>query len=136
MIMSDKKDSSITSPLGRARGLGSAKDGTHHWIMQRLTAIALAPLVIWFFTCPYCFASSDYSGVIVWLGHHTVAIPMVLFLIGGYYHAALGLQVVIEDYVHHKGWKFAGLIFTRLFFFAMAVVSLYAVFYINYGLYG
>lgn len=132
--MSD--DQSIKSPLSRAKGLGSAKDGTHHWWMQRLTAIGLVPLVLWFFACPYCFGSDDYASTIVWLGQHSVAIPMILFLIGGYYHAALGIAVVIEDYVHRTGLKMFLLIFSRLLFFTLTVVSLYAVFYINYGLYG
>lgn len=129
-------DNAIRSGLSRAKGLGSARDGTHHWWMQRLTAIGLAPLVVWLFACPSCYASRDYASVVVWLGQHSVAIPLILFLIGGYYHAALGVQTVVEDYVHDTGWKMALLVLTRLLCFALAVVSIYAVLFINYGIYG
>ncbi len=128
--------SSIKTPLGKAKGTGSAKDGTHHWWMQRLTAICLLPLIVFFVTCPSCFASPDYSAVVSWIATQKVSIALILFMIAACYHAALGLQVVIEDYVHDTGTKMFMLIAMKILFFVAAVVSIHSILYIDFGLYG
>jgi succinate dehydrogenase / fumarate reductase, membrane anchor subunit len=92
----------MRSPLRRARGLGSAREGVEHWWIQRATAVALIPLALWFMTSLIVLVRSDYSTVIVWLRTPYVIILVVLLLIALFYHAALGLQVVIEDYVHRS----------------------------------
>lgn len=93
------------TPLGRARGLGSAKTGTGHWWHQTLTSIALVPLVIWFVTSIAGIASADYATTVAWLSTPHVAIIMLLFLFAGFYHLKIGLEVVIEDYVHDEVLK-------------------------------
>lgn len=123
---------SIRSPLNRARGAGSARSGTHHWWLQRLTSVALIPLVLWLLSCIDCLVNPGYQQTVMWLNNPFVAIVMLLFIVFGFYHAALGLQVVIEDYVHKKGWKTGLLILSHLAFFAMAVASIFALMVINF----
>lgn len=96
---------SLRSPLGKVRGLGSAKNGTHHWWMQKLTAVALIPLSIWFVASIVQMTQADYEIVINWMNSPMVAVLMLLFVITGIYHLKLGLQVIIEDYIHDEGWK-------------------------------
>lgn len=96
---------SLRSPLGKVRGLGSAKNGTHHWWMQKVTAVALIPLTIWFVASVVQMTQADYEVVISWMNSPIVAVLMLLFVITGIYHLKLGLQVVIEDYIHSEGSK-------------------------------
>jgi len=119
--MSDK---SMRTDLGRVRGLGSAKEGVHHWWMQRLTAIALVPLILWFVASLAGLAGAGHTETVEWLGSPLVAIAMILMVVATLYHAALGVQVVIEDYVHHEGLKFFWLIAVKFIFliFGMAAV--------------
>ena len=88
------------SPLNRTRELGSAKQGVEHWWVQRLTAIALVPLMLWLLVALIGDVGRSYTTVVSWLRAPLTNILMVLLLIALFYHTALGLQVVIEDYVH------------------------------------
>lgn len=90
----------LRSPLSRARGLGAAKDGVHHFWVQRVSAIALIPLSLWFVYSVACLASgpADYEAVRWWVSAPSVAVTLVLFLATAVYHSLLGVQVVIEDY--------------------------------------
>ena len=90
----------MRSPLARAIGLGSAKEGVEHWWLERVSAIALVPLTLWFVASIIAHTGSDYATFIAWLRTPLATILMVLLLISLFYHTALGLQVVIEDYVH------------------------------------
>lgn len=101
--------------IGRVTGLGSAKDGTHHFWIQRLTAIAMVPLTLWFVISVISMTGADYVGMKAWLSSPVAALLMLLFLITGFYHLKLGLQVVIEDYVHSEGLKLAALVLTTFF---------------------
>jgi succinate dehydrogenase / fumarate reductase membrane anchor subunit len=123
----------LRSPLGRAVGLGSAKEGVEHWWMQRLTAIALVPLALWFVASVIALAGADHVAVIEWLSGPLAAILMLLLIGATFYHAALGLQVVIEDYVHGEGAKFAALVLNKLICFALAVAGIFAVLKIAFG---
>jgi succinate dehydrogenase / fumarate reductase membrane anchor subunit len=123
----------MRSPLGRALGLGSAKEGVEHWWMQRLTAVALVPLALWFVASLIALAGSDHVQVVEWLSAPLAAILMVLVIGAAFYHAALGLQVVIEDYVHGEGAKFAALVANKLICFALAVAGIFAVLKIAFG---
>jgi len=96
---------SLRSPLGKVRGLGSAKNGTHHWWMQKVTAVALIPLTIWFVASVVQMTTAEYEVVISWLNSPIVAILMMLFVFTSLYHLRLGLQVIIEDYIHSEGAK-------------------------------
>ena len=105
---------SLKSALGRARGLGSAKEGTGHWWAQRVTAIGLVPLVLWFAVSIIGLSHADYAQAKAWFGNPGNASLMLLFVLTGVYHAQLGLQVVIEDYLHCECQKFAALIAMKL----------------------
>ncbi len=115
----------LRSPLGRALGLGSAKEGVEHWWVQRLTAVALVPLTLWFIGSLIAVTDSNYGALIGWLSSPPSTILLVLLLIALFYHTALGLQIVIEDYVHSMA-KLPALIAMRLACFALAVVGVLA----------
>jgi succinate dehydrogenase / fumarate reductase membrane anchor subunit len=115
----------MRTPLARAIGLGSAKDGVQHWWMQRVSAIALVPLTVWFIAAIIAQTRADYTAFVAWLRSPLTDILMVMLLIALFYHAALGLQVVIEDYVH-SGTRLAAVIVVRLACFAFAVAGILA----------
>lgn len=89
----------LQTPLARVKGLGSAHQGSHHWLMQRITAVTLAVLFIWFAFSFACLLGKPYPIVQAWVSTSYNTVLLLSFLIAGFYHAILGLQVVIEDYV-------------------------------------
>ena len=113
------------SPLARAIGLGSAKEGAGAWWAERVTAVALVPLTLWFAASIIAHTGSDYATFIDWLRAPFTTILMVLLLVALFHHTAFGVQVVIEDYVH-SGVKFAAVIGVRLGCFAFAVAGVVA----------
>ena len=123
----------LRSPVGRAIGLGSAKEGVEHWWLQRVTAVALVPLTLWFVIAVVRLSSADIDTVRDWVGRPLPAILLVLLLIATFWHASLGLQVVIEDYVHTDLAKLGLLIVVRLACFALAVAGIFAVLGIAFG---
>jgi succinate dehydrogenase / fumarate reductase membrane anchor subunit len=122
----------MRSPLGRASGLGSAKEGVEHWWRQRVTAVALVPLTLWFAASIIAHSSSDYSAFIAWLKTPYSTLMMELLLITLFYHTALGLQVIVEDYVHSAA-KLPTLFLVRLGCFALAAAGILAVLRIALG---
>ena len=97
----------MRSQLGRARGLGSAKSGMHHWIAQRLTAIALVPLTLWFVFSVFTLAGASHAVMIAWM-QSPLHLVLMLALIGAtFHHMQLGLQTVIEDYIHGDSCRMA-----------------------------
>jgi succinate dehydrogenase / fumarate reductase, membrane anchor subunit len=129
--MSDR--AAMRTPLGRAIGLGSAKEGVQHWWAQRLTAVALVPLVLWFAAALIGHIAADRTAVLAWLGAPVPAIAMVLLLVSGLYHMALGVQVVIEDYIHTEWVKLAALVLDRFAAFVLAIAGIFAVLRIALG---
>jgi succinate dehydrogenase / fumarate reductase membrane anchor subunit len=123
----------LRSPVGRAIGLGSAKEGVEHWWLQRVTAVALVPLTLWFVIAVVRLSSADIDGVRDWVGRPLPAILLVLLLIATFWHASLGLLVVIEDYVHADLAKLGLLIVVRLACFALAVAGIIAVLGMAFG---
>lgn len=117
----------MKTPLGAVRGLGSAKSGTHHWWLQRLTAIALIPLTVWLTASIVGLIGADYETVRTWVSIPLVAILLALFLAATLYHLKLGLQVVIEDYVHHEGAKLAAQMTVTFAAIIIAAASIFAV---------
>ena len=113
------------SPLGRAMGLGPAKAGFRHWWTERITAVALIPLSVWFAASLIAYSSSGYQAFIGWIGSPVTVVLMILLLITLFWHAALGLQVVIEDYVH-SGAKIWILVATRFVCFALGAAGIVA----------
>lgn len=117
----------VRTPIGRARGLGSAKEGTHHWWMQRVTAIALVPLALWFVASVASMAGADYVAMRAWVGQPITATLLISLIVATFYHAALGMQVVYEDYVHPHWVKVVFDIATKLVFFAFAVACIFSI---------
>lgn len=134
--MTEQNPTSIRTPLARARGLGSAHSGTHHWWMQRVTAIAMIPLALFFLSQLPQITAADYSEFLIWMKQPLTSIAMLLFIICGFYHGSLGLQVIIEDYVHSEGNKIALLLLNKLAFLFLGFACVYAVVYINFALHG
>jgi succinate dehydrogenase / fumarate reductase, membrane anchor subunit len=119
--------SRMRSPLGRALGLGSAKEGVEHWLLQRVTAVALVPLALWFVIALIGLVGADFDTVQDWIGRPLPAIFLVLLLIATFYHASLGLQVVIEDYIHTELARLGLVVMVRLACVALAVAGIIAV---------
>ena len=124
---------SLRSPLGRAIGLGSAKHGADHWWAQRVSAVALILLGLWFAASLIAHAGADHGAVVAWLRNPITAILMLLLVATTFYHAALGLQVVIEDYVHSEWLKVSSLVAMWLIFMGLAVAGIFAVLRIAFG---
>ena len=110
----------MQSPLGRVLGLGSAKEGVEHWWMQRVTAIALVPLAIWFVIAALGTIGADRAAIVAWMHGPMSAVFAILLIVAIVYHLALGLQVVIEDYVHSEAWKLASIIVMRFWCIVLA----------------
>jgi succinate dehydrogenase / fumarate reductase membrane anchor subunit len=115
------------SPLGRVRGLGTAKEGVGHWWAHRLTALALIPLTLWFAAAVAAMSWAGHAAVVAWVGSPLVAGLLILLIVATFHHAYLGLQVVIEDYVHHEGWKLALLLFVQAFSILLVLTALLSV---------
>lgn len=124
---------SLRTPLGRARGLGSAKEGVHHWWQQRLTAVAMVPLVFWFVVSIAANVGADYASMVAWLKNPLNASLLVLLLGAVFHHAQLGLQVVIEDYVHCHAVKTASIAAVKLLSIAFGVFGVVSVLFVAIG---
>lgn len=116
----------MRTPLARASGFGSAREGLRAWQAERLSAVALVPLTLWFAASIIGHTGSNYAAFIAWLGAPVVAPLMILLLIALFHHTALGLQVMIEDYVH-SGIRGATIVAVRLSCFAFATAGIVAI---------
>ena len=125
--------SSIRSSLASARGLGSAKTGVSHWWFQRVSAVALVPLTLWFVACLASQLGADYSSITDWLSSPLQASLLAIYLAAIFFHSQLGLQIIIEDYVHHEGAKMALLIGFQLLNILLAVAAIFSVIMILVG---
>lgn len=121
------------TPVKQARGLGSARSGVGHWWMQRVTAIALVPLGIWFAASFIALLSADYTTVTAWLSLPLNAVLTSLLLGVMFYHSWLGIQVVIEDYVHAEGLKIASLLVIKFIHVLVAAYGVFVVLRIAFG---
>jgi len=119
--------SPMRSPLGRVLGLGSAKEGVQHWWMQRITAIALVPLAIWFVLAALGMIGADRAAMVAWMHSPMSPVFAILLIVAAIYHMALGLQVVIEDYIHSEGWKLGLIIVMRLWCIVLVARGILAV---------
>lgn len=123
----------LRSSLGRVRGLGSANEGVHHWRAQRITGIALVPLSLWFAFSVTGLVGADYEVFRAWLGQFGNGLMMLLLMAALYYHAMLGMQVVIEDYVSGEGAKMVTLLVVKLLLFVLAMSCALAILRIVVG---
>src|SRR4029077_18331937 len=100
----------MRSSLGRAIGLGSAKEGVGHWWRQRVSALALVPLILWLVISVIGLIGADHAAFVAWVRSPMPAVLLILLLVATFYHTALGLQVVIEDYVHGEAMRLSALL--------------------------
>lgn len=119
--------------LKKAKGLGSAKDGTNHWWGMKLTSAALIPIGLWFVFSLISHLDSDLIQFYVWLKQPFQATMMILFLGVMFHHAANGMQIIFEDYIHHEFAKIAAVYVTKFICLVMAVMSILAVLKIALG---
>ena len=121
------------TPLARARGLGAAKYGVGHWWAQRITAIALIPLVVWFAISLVMLSGADYAMVRAWIGSPLVMLLLILTISIGLHHGQLGMQVVIEDYVGGDGWKLALIVLVKFIAVLFGLGAIVAILRIGFG---
>jgi succinate dehydrogenase / fumarate reductase membrane anchor subunit len=124
---------SIRTPIGRVRGHGAARSGTGHFWHQRVTALANVPLTIAFVVIIISLLGRSHATVIQTLGSPLVGILMFLFIGSATYHMKLGMQVIIEDYVHDEKWKLAALIVNTFFAIAVAAACAYSLLKMSSG---
>jgi succinate dehydrogenase / fumarate reductase, membrane anchor subunit len=123
---------SLRSPLGKVLGTGSAKEGVHHWWLQRLTSVALVPLTIWFVVSLLSLGSFEHVAVITWMAQSWTALLLVLFILVATWHSQLGVRVVVEDYVH-GGSKTLTLVLLTFIHAVVAAAGIFAVLKVAFG---
>jgi succinate dehydrogenase / fumarate reductase, membrane anchor subunit len=123
---------SLRSPLGKVLGAGSAKEGVHHWWLQRLTSIALVPLSIWFVVSLLSLPSFDHVVLISWMAQSWTALFLILFVLVATWHSQLGVRVVLEDYTH-GGSKTLALVLITFIHAVVAVAGVFAVLKVAFG---
>lgn len=124
---------SFRTPLKQASGLGASHSGTSRWWAQRVTSIALVPLLIWFVIGIALHSGADYASARAWLGSPTTAVLMILTLATAFYHGALGIQVILEDYVAHEVLRLALSVLVRFAAVVLATAGIFAVLSIALG---
>lgn len=123
----------MQTPLKRVKGLGSAKSGTDHFWMQRLTALALAPLGIWFVYSLIVLIGTGHEGVVEWMRQPLNSTLLALVAATVFYHSKLGIQVVIEDYVHAEWLRFTSLILNNFIHVLLGVAAVISVLRVAFG---
>ena len=123
----------METPLSRVRGLGSARSGAHHWWLERLTSIAAFVLFIWFIASVLRLPSLDYGTVTGWLSDPLAAVPMLLLVVTTFWHLKLGLQVILEDYVHEEGMKLFSIVVLNFFAIGGGALAFFSVLKIAFG---
>lgn len=119
--------------IGRVRGLGSAREGTHHWLLQRFTAIGNLVLVLWLVFSLLMLPGYNFATMHGWLSQPFAATAMILLIISVFWHARLGMQVMVEDYTHNHANRFAAIVLLNVVFIAAAVFGIVSVIRIALG---
>jgi succinate dehydrogenase / fumarate reductase membrane anchor subunit len=127
------RPSSMRTPLGRVRNLGSSHSGTTDFWRQRLTAVAMTLLIVPVIIIVLILSSSNHAGAAQLLGSIPIAIILVLFIVASTWHMRIGMQIVIEDYVHHEKLKLASVMANNFFCVAVALASIYAILKLSSG---
>ena len=131
--MSSKPAHSLRSPLSRARGYGSAKEGVDTFLAERISALALIPLTLWFVFSVARLPLESFGAVKHWIAAPSVAVTLVLFIATLFYHSSLGVKVVVEDYVGGEGKKLVTLLLVKFIHAALAAAAIFAVLKIALG---
>ena len=126
-------NSDLRTPLSRARGLGSAKEGVHHFWAQRLTAVAMTLLIVPVLVIVMMLLGRNQAGAAQILGSMPIAVILILFIFASTWHMKIGMQVVIEDYIHNEKLKLASIMANNFFCFVVALASIYAIFKLSSG---
>jgi succinate dehydrogenase / fumarate reductase, membrane anchor subunit len=121
------------SQLGRVRGLGAAHSGVHLWWAERVTSIALIPLTIWFVIAACTMLGAPRAAVLIWAAHPVNTVLLLALVIATFYHMGLGLQVVIEDYVHGEGTRMTSMLIMKAVVFLLGLASFVAVIRLGFG---
>jgi succinate dehydrogenase / fumarate reductase, membrane anchor subunit len=124
---------SLRSPIGRVLGLGAAKEGFSHWWLQRVTSVALVLLGLWFVFALLRMPTFQHEFVVAWIAMPLNAVLLLLLIGTLVYHSQLGVQVVVEDYVHHHGLKIATMMLLTFVHVAVAALAIFAVLRIAFG---
>jgi succinate dehydrogenase / fumarate reductase membrane anchor subunit len=119
--------------IGQVRGLGSAKTGAHHWWLERLTSISTLLLSIWLLVSLLRLPDLGHEAFTDWLSSPLAAVPMLLLIVSTFWHSKLGMQVVIDDYVHEGGWKFFSITLLNFFIVALGAAAFFSVLKIAFG---
>lgn len=123
----------LRSPLAKVKGLGTSPDATHHFWLQRLTALALIPLTFWFCFSIALLPNSNYADVISWLQTPFNAVMMILVVLISFQHTHLGLQVIIEDYIAHPAYRLVAILTIKFISYFMMVLGVYSIIKITLG---
>jgi succinate dehydrogenase / fumarate reductase membrane anchor subunit len=123
----------MRTPLSRVRGLGAAGHGAEHWWLHRMTAVSNVPLVVAFTIIVASLAGRSYAEAVSIVSHPLVAIVLVLAIVSVTTHMRMGVQIIIEDYVHEKGWKIVALIANTFYAAVVAAACLYAILKVSVG---
>jgi succinate dehydrogenase / fumarate reductase membrane anchor subunit len=124
---------SLRSPMSRVLGLGSAKEGASHWWAQRVTAVALIALTLWFVSALLQLGDFSHATVVAWIGSPLNAVLLSVLVGTTAYHSQLGVQVVVEDYVSSHGWKIVTLLLVNFVHVVLAVLGVFSVLRIAFG---
>ncbi len=123
----------LVTPLNRVLGLGSAKGGVEHWWLQRVTAVALVPLGIWLVWSLLSLDTFSYGSVVAWASRPLTSVLLILCVLTGVYHSYLGVQVVLEDYLHGKGTKLVALLLSTFAHVLVLTVGVFSILKISFG---
>ena len=129
MAMEDPKQ----TPIARVRGLGSAREGGHHWRLERMVSVATLLLFIWLIVSLLRLPSLGHENVVEWLSSPLAAVPMLLLIVATFWHLKMGMQVIVDDYVHDEGNNFLTLLIVNFLTIGAAATALFAVLKIALG---
>ena len=117
----------------RIRAQASTRQGSHHWLLERITSVALVPLTLWFIVSAVSLSGAGYDEVRLWLAAPLNTTAMLLLILAVFWHAQLGVQVIVEDYVHHETTKLAGLMAANFALIAVGLACAVAVLKVSFG---